>query len=177
MVSDAPGRDVLLEGRQTLETTQPAMPVALMTAGVITDRNTERSATVPASPGALLQPTDSSIWPPIPSQNFLARRFTCRADAQIGVGVTDRPGDGSRDGARLGRSTRQSRTPIQTGQRSDANVRSGPEMEAVAESIRRLASRPVIGERGFREKFDAISGLLRTFHCSGLQLKTTDCVR
>ena len=55
VASDAtPGRDVLLYGRQTLETTQPATPVALRTAGVITDRNTGCGATMPASPGALI---------------------------------------------------------------------------------------------------------------------------
>ena len=38
VASDAtPGRDVLLKDRQTLETTQPATPVALRTAGVITE--------------------------------------------------------------------------------------------------------------------------------------------
>ena len=49
-----PGRDVLLNDRQTLETTQPATPVALRTAGVITDLNTECAATMPASPVALV---------------------------------------------------------------------------------------------------------------------------
>ena len=45
---------VLLDDGPMLETTQPATPVALRTAGGITDRNLECAATVPASSGALI---------------------------------------------------------------------------------------------------------------------------
>ena len=54
LLDATPDRDVLLNDRQMLETTQPATPVALRTAGVITDRNSECAATVPVSPGALI---------------------------------------------------------------------------------------------------------------------------
>ena len=94
---ETPGRDVLLNDRQTLETTQPATPVVLRTAGAIT--NTERGATMPASPGRSQQ-----ILPF--GHRFRVRFFhrggfhAAQTPIQIGVGVTERPGDGSCHGAR-----------------------------------------------------------------------------
>ena len=77
-----PGRDVLLNDYQMLETTQPATPVALRTAGVITDRNTECGATMPASPAALIAANRFFHF----GHRFRVRFFhrggsQCRADA------------------------------------------------------------------------------------------------
>ena len=97
-----PGRDDLLNDRQRLETTQPATPVALRTAGVITDMNTECGATMPASPAALVAANRFFHLATDSESEFFHRggSHAAQTPIQIGVGVTECPGDGSCHGAR-----------------------------------------------------------------------------
>ena len=145
-----PGRDVLLNDRQTLETTQPATPEALRTAGVITDMNTECGATMPASPAALVaanrfihlatdSESDSSTEEvPMPRRRpsrlvLVSQNVPVTADAM----EQEPPADGYE--RRFRRVREEMRMDRGVGQR---------QVEAAAQSIRRLAGRvgPLIGE-------------------------------
>ena len=156
VVSDVtPGRDVLLNDRQTLETTQPATPVALRTAGVITDRKTECGATMPASPAALIatnrffhvaieSESDSSTEEvPVPRRRPFRLVLVSQNVPVTAAAMEQEPPPDSHE-RRFRRVRQAMRMDRGVGQR---------QVEAAAQSIRRLASRvgPVIGEGIQRE--------------------------
>ena len=134
----SPGRDVLLSDRQTLETTQPA--TALRTAGAIT--NTECGATVPASPAALVTAnrffhlaTDSESDSATEEVPLPRRRPSRLVLVSQNIPVTAV----AMDEHRFRRVREAMHMERGVGQR---------QVEAAAQSIRRLASRvgPMIGE-------------------------------